>query len=254
MELRELPASRFTIKKGAKTETKEWVVTEEKYQIIINRTGVASVSASPCMIKELAVGYLVGGGFLQMDDITHIEVRGNAVNVVSTKEVDAISKYIRSSDCSSQWISETIEKEGTVKSSLRVPAKVIAKAVSRLQSDTETWKKTHAVHSAGMFTENGTLIGIVEDISRHSAFDKVIGRALLDNCDFSSVFVAVSGRITKDMVIKAAHLGIAVIASRSTVIEPAVTVASALEMTIIGYVRGDHLVVFSHPERITAGE
>lgn len=245
----QIPVKRFDLKRGEES-VKEWVVSEIKYQIFVNKTEVALVSASPHMVKELAVGYLVGGGFLQLKDIVDIDVDENAVTVFTENPVDAVVKLIRSSDCSSHWVSEMVAKEGIVQSSLTVAAQVILKAVSRLQSDTETWKKTHAVHSAGMFSKDGSVIGLVEDISRHNAFEKVIGKALLDEYDLSSVFVALSGRITQDMVMKAGNVGIPMIASRSTVIEPAVTVASALGVTIIGYSRGSHFVVFSHPERV----
>jgi hypothetical protein len=69
---------------------------------------------------------------------------------------------------------------------------------------------------------------LVEDVSRHNAFDKVVGQALLDNYDFSSVFVAVSGRITQDMVVNAGNVGIPIVASRSTVIEPARLLAEGI--------------------------
>ncbi len=246
----EVPVKRFDIRKGTEAETAEWVVSEGKYQIRINETEVGLVSASPHMVKELAVGYLVGGGFLDLDDISRIEISENTVDVRTEKSVDIIVKHIRSSDCSSQWVSELVAKEGVVQSSMKISAPVVIKAVSRLQSDSELWRKTHAVHSAALFRADGTLIGLVEDVSRHNAFDKVVGRALLDGCDFSSVFAALSGRITQDMVIKAGNVGIPVLASRSTVIEPAVTLASALGVTLIGYVRGGHLVVFAHPERV----
>lgn len=250
MEIIELPAKRVDLKTGEESVV-ERVVSEKKYQILINETEVALVSASPLMVKELAVGYLVGGGFLNLEDISRIEVDERAVTVYTEKPVNLIVKHIRSSDCSSHWVSEMVTKEGIIQTSLSIPAEVILKAVSRLQSDTETWKKTHAVHSAGLFSRDGEVIGLVEDVSRHNAFDKVVGKALLDNYDFSSVFVAVSGRITQDMVVKAGNVGIPIVASRSTVIEPAVTVASALGVTVIGYVRGQHLVVFSHGERVT---
>ncbi|MBU7018964.1 MAG: formate dehydrogenase accessory sulfurtransferase FdhD [Theionarchaea archaeon] len=250
MEIIEMPAKRIDLKRGEEPVI-ERVVSEKKYQILINETEVALVSASPLMVKELAVGYLVGGGFLNLEDISRIDVDESAVTVCTEKPVNLIVKHIRSSDCSSHWISEMVTKEGIVQTSLSITAEVILKAVSRLQSDTETWKKTHAVHSAGLFSKSGEVIGLVEDVSRHNAFDKVVGKALLDNYDFSSVFVAVSGRITQDMVVKAGNVGISLVASRSTVIEPAVTVASALGVTVVGYVRSTHMVVFSHGERVT---
>ena len=245
----QIPVKRFDLKRGEES-VNEWVVSETKYQILVNGTEVALVSASPHMVKELAVGYLAGGGFLHVEDIVTIDVDENAVTVVTENPVNAVVKHIQSPDCSSHWVSEMVAKEGIVQSSLTIAAQVILKAVSRLQSDTETWKKTHAVHSAGMFSKNGKVIVLAEDISRHNAFEKVVGKALLDGYDLSSVFVALSGRITQDMVIKAGNVGIPIVASRSTVIEPAVAIASALGVTVLGYSRGSHVVAFSHPERI----
>ncbi len=249
MELREVLVKRLD-EGGGEMEAKEWVVSEERYQIQVNRKEVALVSASPDMMKELAVGYVVGGGFLTMGDIREVEVGEHTVNVVTERQVEAVVKRVRESECSSHWVSAVTQKEGMVTSRLQVKVSVVLRAVSRLQSDSETWKKTHAVHSAALFRENGDLIGLVEDISRHNAFEKIIGKALLDKIDLSSTFAAVSGRITQDMVFKAGNVGIPVLASRSTVIEPAVAVASALGVTLLGYVRGDHLVVFSHGERV----
>lgn len=248
MELREVTVKRLDERRG-ETEAKEWVVSEGRYQIQVNGKEVALVSASPDMMKELAVGHVVGGGFLTMDDIKEVEVGEHTVNVVTEKQVDVVRR-MRESECSSHWVSAVIQKEGMITSRLQVKVSVVLRAVSRLQSDSETWKKTHAVHSAALFRENGDLIGLVEDISRHNAFEKIIGKALLDKIDLSSTFAAVSGRITQDMVFKAGNVGVPVLASRSTVIEPAVSVASALGVTLLGYVRGDHLVVFSHGERV----
>ncbi len=250
MDVTKVFVNRFDNKKGIKTKTSELVVSEETYRINVNDTEVALVSASSGMMKELAVGYVVGGGFLLLNDITDITATNTTITIKTKKTVDITVKHIRSSDCSSHWISESVAKEGIITSTLTVPASIISEAVSLLQSRPQIWRKTHGVHSAALFTKDGTLLKLVEDVSRHNAFDKVIGWALLNNYDFSFLFAGLSGRITKDMVIKAGNMGIPIVASRSTVIEPAVTVASALGVTLIGYVRKSHLVVFSHAKRI----
>ncbi|KYK38211.1 MAG: formate dehydrogenase accessory sulfurtransferase FdhD [Theionarchaea archaeon] len=242
--LREVPVNRVDLIKGTEIETKEWVVSEEQYHIWVNEIEVGSVSASPSKIKELAVGYLVGGGMVSLDDITSIGVSCDAITV-ETENPEKTLDHIRTKKFQVSHIGADKIIHGST-----VPASVILNSVSRLQSDTETWKKTHAVHSAALFTADGTLCELVEDISRHTAFDKVIGWGLLNNCHFSSTFVAISGRIARDMVVKAGNVGVPLVASRSTIIEPAASVASATGITLIGYVRDGHLVVFSHPERV----
>lgn len=245
MEMTEVPVKRFDTKKGT-IETKEWVVSEIRVRLQINTEEVTILSASPSMIKELAVGYVVGGGFLNLNDVKEIHVDGDEATVLTERTVDT-ARLVRFTEF--PQISEVPVEKCTVKSPSKVPASAIIKAVSKLQSGSRVWEKTHAVHSAALFTERGDILLLVEDVSRRNAFDKVIGYALLNG--ISSVYIAISGRITQDMVMKAGKVGISLVASRSTIIEPAATAASALGITLIGYVRGSHLVIFAHPERVS---
>jgi FdhD protein len=235
----EIPAKRFDIEKGIETETREWVVAEKKYQIMASSTEVATISASPDMIKELVVGYLVGGGFLHFSDIADIQVDESTITVATGS--NSAEGIVGSS------LSEMAKN--TIESPLKIPVSTILHAVSQLQFDAEIWKKTNATHSAALCTGEGTLGCLAEDVSRHSAFCKAIGWALLNNFHGSS-FIALSGRISQDMIIGAKNVGIPLIASRSTIIEPAAALASAFGITVIGYVREGHLVVFAHPERV----
>ncbi len=245
MEMTEVPVKRFDTKKGT-IETKEWVVSEKKVRLMINTEEVTILSASPSMIKELAVGYVVGGGFLNINDVKEVHVDGDTATILTEKTVDT-ARPVKLTEF--PQISEVLTEKGTVESPSKVSASAIIKAVSKLQSGSRIWEKTHAVHSAALFTERGDILLLVEDVSRRNAFDKVIGYALLNG--ISSVSIAISGRISQDMVLKAGRVGISLVASRSTIIEPAVTAASALGITLIGYVRGSHLVIFAHPERVS---
>jgi formate dehydrogenase accessory protein FdhD len=235
MEMRKIPVIRFDTVQKTREEAEEWVVTEEKYHLVVNGHEVMLIPASPGMGKQLAVGYLAGRGITC--DPEAVVVDGNTITVkVNLK----IADYMEISP----------RKDALKTSSPRIPASLIVQAGSRLQWDSETWKKTNATHSAALFQEDGTLIQLTEDVSRRSAFDKVIGQGVRDSCDFPSIFAVLSCRITEDMVIKAANVGIPIMASRSTVIEPAVTAAHILGVTLLGYAQEDHVVAFAHPERV----
>jgi FdhD protein len=236
--LTNIPVHRFDLLKNAATPTEEWVVSEKRYRILINNTEVTTVITSPSFLKELAVGYVVGRGILHTEDIADVTIGKNSIHVETESQIDALNEEPRICEPKNVCI-------------VALPASTFVKAASTLQTDTSLWKKTNAAHSAALCTFNGSILTLIEDVSRHNAFDKVVGWGLLNTCDFSRSFIILSGRIAQDMVVKAQNVGCYIVASRSTVIEPAVTIANALDVTVIGYVREDHIVVFSHPERVT---
>ncbi|MGD2247379.1 MAG: formate dehydrogenase accessory sulfurtransferase FdhD [Candidatus Methanofastidiosia archaeon] len=233
-----IPVHRFDILKNTVTPTKEWVITEKRYRLLINNTEVTTVVASPSFLKELAVGYVVGRGILHIEDITGVTINQNSIHVTTESHIEPFDT--EPTICEPKNVCKTT-----------VPASLFVKAASKLQTDTTLWKKTNAAHSAALCTFSGDILKIIEDVSRHNAFDKVIGWGLLNTCNFSCSFIVLSGRIAQDMVVKAQNVGCFIVASRSTVIEPAVTIGNTLDVTVIGYVREDHIVVFSHPERVT---
>jgi FdhD protein len=233
--MRKVPVIRFDTVQKTREEAEEWVVSEEKYHLVINGREVILIPASPGMEKQLAVGYLAGRGITC--DHEAVVVDGNTITVNVNLEI-------------ADYLEIPSQQNALRTGSPKILASLIVQVGSQLQWDSKTWKKTNATHSAALFQEDGTLIQLVEDISRRSAFDKVIGQAILDSCDFSSTFAVLSCRITEDMVIKAANVGIPVVASRSTVIEPAVTAARILGVTLLGYAQEDHVVAFAHAERV----
>ncbi|MBU7013859.1 MAG: formate dehydrogenase accessory sulfurtransferase FdhD [Theionarchaea archaeon] len=234
--MRKVHVIRFDTIRGKRTEAEEWVVSEKKYHLTADGREVSVIPASPGMEKQLAIGYLAGRGIAF--DYESTIVHGNTITVEVHED---INEYVEISPRKTRALSSGLPK---------IPASLIVQAGSRLQRDSEIWKKTNATHSAALFQKNGTLIQLIEDVARRSAFDKVIGQALLDSRDLSSTFAVLSCRITEDVVIKAATVGIPIVASLSTVIEPAVTTAHTLGITLLGYNQEDHVVAFAHPERV----
>ncbi|MBU6998600.1 MAG: formate dehydrogenase accessory sulfurtransferase FdhD [Theionarchaea archaeon] len=234
--MRKVHVIRFDTIRKTKTEAEEWVVTEQEYHLILDGHEVTLLHASPGMEKQLAVGYLAGRGITF--DCEAVRVQGNTITVGANQSPVELVQ------------SPPQKMHSLTAGSPRIPASLLVHAASRLQKDSLTWRKTRATHSVALFQKDGTLIQLVEDVSRRSALDKSIGQAVLDSRDLSLAFAVLSCRITEDMVIKAANVGIPIVASRSTVIEPAVTAAHNLGVTLLGYTQEDHAVAFAHPERI----
>ena len=112
----------------------------------------------------------------------------------------------------------------------------------------ETHIATGGVHSVGLFEKEGAVC-IIEDIGRHNALDKAIGHGLFEKIDFSQTYVACTGRISSEMALKCSVAGIPVIVSRGATTSLAISIAERTGLTIIGFLRGKRLSVYTNRER-----
>ncbi|MBM3167588.1 MAG: formate dehydrogenase accessory sulfurtransferase FdhD, partial [Chloroflexi bacterium] len=113
-------------------------------------------------------------------------------------------------------------------------------------------KQTGGVHAAALFASTGELLVLREDIGRHNAVDKVLGYALLRHLPLDDKVLLTTGRASHEMVVKAVRLGLPVVASVSSPTSLAVQIASRLNCTLIGYLRGQRMVLYTHWWRVLA--
>lgn len=112
------------------------------------------------------------------------------------------------------------------------------------------FEETGAVHSAGLFLQGRETVAVAEDLGRHNALDKVIGAALLKNIDLSQVLATSTGRQPTEMILKCLAAGIPIIATKGVPTSLGVELAEEVGVTIVGMVRKNSMIVYSHPERI----
>jgi FdhD protein len=110
--------------------------------------------------------------------------------------------------------------------------------------------KTGGTHCAILFSQDGHPLSSAEDIGRHNAVDKTIGGGLMKGVDFSETWLAVSGRLPADMVLKAVIVGIPLIASVSAATSGGIESGERAGVTVVGFVRGGKLNCYCHPQRI----
>lgn len=133
----------------------------------------------------------------------------------------------------------------------RVAASLISMLPDRLREAQRLFAQTGGLHAAGVFDADGSLACLREDVGRHNAVDKVVGHALLDrSLPLTDRLLMVSGRVSFEIVQKAAVAGIPVIAAVSAPSSLAVEAAQRLGVTVCGFVRGDTYNIYSHPQRV----
>jgi len=243
----------------------DYVAEEKPLHLFLNKIHYVTILCSPTLLKELAVGYLLSEGILKsVGEISDIRFeKAEKCQVKLKAEVDiekriAISQpFIRLvlTACGSPdyWpLSKLIDRLNLCKLplGLKVSAEIVSESVKRLNTLAETFRKTGGVHAAAVFSAEGELITYAEDVGRHNAIDKVIGACALKKFDFSRCFLASSGRLTGDIVLKAARMRIPLVASLAAPVDSGVEVAKRTGLTLIGFVRGSRMNVFTFPERI----
>ncbi|MFX1376354.1 MAG: formate dehydrogenase accessory sulfurtransferase FdhD [Promethearchaeota archaeon] len=259
------------IKKGQKEETNDIVLYESSIDIFVNSKPIVNIICLPKDLKELSVGFLFSVGIINIiDDIKDITVNEleNSIYInlnekikfnAEKLEIEPVSRVIDTTcGIPSAWRNSIKAKldEANNKNSLklklnvRLKADTIFSAMKEMQISTELFRETGGCHGAAIFDMNGDLLSVKEDIGRHNAIDKVIGDLLLKEHDFENIFLTSTGRLTGDSVLKAIRAKIPIFASISTAVESGIRLAFAYGMTLIGFVRGKKMNIYTHPERI----
>ena len=256
--LKEVEIVRIDLTKRESRHIKDCVAQEKPLNLFINRSFYATIFCSPSNLEELAVGHLASEGIMKSTaEIEEVNVKDDVCQVKFISSVDAekrlkLSKHfgrVILSACGTQESYRPSRKMPKIKSSLRVKADTILACVNKLNS-APVFRKTGGVHAAAIFEENGTRVAFAEDIGRHNAVDKAIGMAIINKADLGKCFLASTGRLTGDMVMKSATVGLPIVASIAAAIDSGIIIAKKAKVTLAGFVRGNRMNVYSCPERI----
>ena len=112
------------------------------------------------------------------------------------------------------------------------------------------YRATGGTHGAALADKDGTLHFIAEDVGRHNAVDRVIGKGLEEGFHFEGAMLVCSGRLTSDLVLKAAVARLPVVASISAAVDSGIELADAAGISLVGFVRGARMNVYTHPNRL----
>jgi len=154
------------------------------------------------------------------------------------------------SGCGRTDAAEMAEGLAPVNGDLRVPATVLPHLVGQMTRQQEAYRVAGGIHAAAVFDTHGRTVVVCEDIGRHNAVDKVMGYCLLRGIPLHDKIVMCTGRASYEMVAKSVRLRVPIVASISSPTSLAVELADALNCTLLGYLRGKALNVYTHEWRI----
>jgi FdhD protein len=207
--------------------------------------------------EELAAGFLHGEGLLPGGAAPgfHPTLDVNAVDVAGplTREVRARAFYTASSCgvCGKGALEEVAVHSERVPAGPLVDRAVLAALPDRLATAQPTFTRTGGLHATGVFDADGELLHAREDVGRHNAMDKAIGRALIDGrLPLHGHVLVVSGRASFELVQKAAVAGAPILVAVGAPSSLAIALAADRGMTLCGFARGGDLNVYCGPERV----
>lgn len=259
------------INDGIRSERPDTLATEEPMEIRVGGPGeearaVAVTMRTPSADYELAVGFLFTEGLILPGDVRRVaycddlgdeEQRYNVVTVTLERAFDHDrlhrNFYATSSCgiCGKAALDDIEVRCEPVGDGPLVPVDVLVSLPDRLRSKQPVFDRTGGLHAAGLFTPEGELVTLREDVGRHNAVDKVIGEHVLAGAvPLANHVLQVSGRASFEIVQKAAVAGIAIVSAVSAPSSLAVEAAERFNMTVAGFVREGRCNIYSHAERV----
>ncbi len=264
---------------GKWSESPDMVVTEEPLQLMLDGDALSVVMRTPGHDVELSLGLMFSEGVLRLaTDVQVIRISAEAgeleagvaveSSLVESNQVDihlrikARRKPERSMLSSSACgVCGTVMIEDLRRDLALLPAGpavdpgLLPGLVERLRSGQGVFDRTGGLHAAGLFTAAGELVYLREDVGRHNAVDKVVGRALLDErVPASDSILVVSGRAGYEIVQKSIMAGIPILAAVGAPSSLAVALAREFNQTLVGFLKGDRFNVYSAPERLSGNQ
>jgi FdhD protein len=266
------PARIVSLRGGMRSERTDTLAGEEPMEIRAHGPGqeplrVAVTMRTPGGDFELAVGFLFTEGLIGPADVRRVaycedvdteDQRYNVITVELERDLDESlvhRNFYATSSCGvcGKAALEDIEVRcAAIPMGFHVPAATVVSLPDALRSSQRVFDRTGGLHAAGLFTADGDVVTVREDVGRHNAVDKVIGEQLLaGNLPLSERVLQVSGRASFEIVQKAAVAGIPVVSAVSAPSSLAVEAGERLGVTVVGFVRDGGCNVYTLAERVT---
>jgi FdhD protein len=238
----------FVVRRGRLEEVKGEIVREQPLTVYVNGERFLTLLCTPVKLDALVLGYLwmekVIAGLDEVTALAISEVDGRA-EVTLAHPVTLPTERILTSGCGG-GITFRIDPRlfSRIDSPLRVRPAELSQRMKELFAEAAQYRASRGIHGAAL-ADRERLLVVAEDVGRHNAVDKIKGEALLRGIPTADRLLLSTGRISSEMLLKAARMGVPLVASRTSPTEMAVGLAEQLGITVVGYVRPDSLNLYA---------
>jgi FdhD protein len=250
------------IKAGERTDETDEVAREFSVLVLVDGRDVCRLQCSPAQFEELALGFLCTAGLVRPDagrTETHCEVSDTEARVdahlgLSDADIQLLrNNLVAGTGCGMGLFNvkglDPLDCQRRINMFFEIGTAELTEAMRVFQKRSDVYRDTGGGHSAAV-AFGGELITFAEDVGRHNAVDKVIGHCLINNVPLGDKIIVSSGRLSLDVVAKGIRAGVPVVVSRSAATEAAVQLARLAKLTLIGFLRGDRMNIYSAEWRV----
>ena len=230
-----------------------YVIVEKPVSLFVNNELWLTFMCTPNYLEALASGFLFNEGAIstksEIVDI-HICESGDIVDVWLKHGVQKPKEWKRTSGCTGGYTgTDVLALEPEILNGKPINAHSIHELVERLFNTQNLYRKAGGVHTS-ILSDGDEVNVMAEDVGRHNSLDKLAGRMLLEEIDMSRKIILTTGRISSDMLQKAANIGAPVVISRTSPTSLSIELAEKWGITLIGYARRNRFNLYTHPGRI----
>ena len=246
--------------KGADAQNEERsIVQEVPLTVFLNGKELITLLTTGDANRELAVGFLLSEGFLQnKEDLKSIRVddETGTVEIELSGDLDLTEKLwgkrAVTSGCGKgatfYHILDSLHAK-PVSSQLTVAPARVYELMKELNRLSDLYRETRGVHNSAL-ADGEKILVFRDDIGRHNAVDKIRGACFLEEIPLGDKLLVTTGRMSSEIVVKVAKMGVPILISRSAPTSLALDLAERIGLTLIGYVRGDKMTVYTGKQRV----
>jgi FdhD protein len=239
------------------------IAEEVPVAFVYNDVPFAVMMATPADLEDFARGFALSEGIVERIDDVVVErvepfIEGIEIGLrIPAARADALAQRRRSMSgrsgcgvCGSELLETALRYPPPIATDIRIDTAALRRALHGLRAAQALNDLTGATHAAGWAGRDGELQLLREDVGRHNALDKLIGAMSADQVDVASGFLVVTSRASYEMAMKAASVGIALMAAVSAPTALAISLAERAHLTLIGFARNDGHAIYTHAQRL----
>ncbi len=229
------------------------IINEMLLSVYVNGRELVTVVCSPGRLHALVLGFLLSEGLIEsLDDVLLLRVcmEEGMAEVRLAHEVNVPPSRVLTSGCGGGMTFADLKAVGgPITSRIALSPARVTRLAGQLNARADSYRRSRGIHTAAL-SDGERILVVVEDIGRHNTLDRLRGEMLLQGIDPTGKVILSSGRVTSEMLRKAAQMGVPIVISRTSPSSLSVELADAWGITLIGYAQGRRFRVYAHPWRI----